>query len=337
MIELYLSVINGIIFVSLSKNISQYNMLLEDLHLVLKVAQFRSITAAADSLDIRPATAGAALKRVEVALGVDLFIRTTRKLRLSQEGERYIPQCEAALEMLNQAELSIRDGNGVVEGELRIGLSSDLGRNLVIPWLDEFIETHPNVRLNSHITDSNIDFYRDPVDIALRYGPQPDDSTLYGFKICDVPRLLCASQTYLDVNAAPFEPDDLQSHNGLMYRLNDTVYDSWEFTRDGTLHKAKMKGNRISNDGDLVRRWCVAGKGLAVKSCLDMSADLLSGRVVSVMPEYEFRSTELWLICPSRQSITPAVRLLRDMFRHKSEDILKKLTYSGLLDDRPSA
>ncbi len=98
-----------------------------------------------------------------------------------------------------------------------------------------------------------------------------------------------------------------------------------------------MRGNRTSNDGDLVRRWCVAGKGLAVKSCLDMSADLLSGKVVSVMPEFKPSSTELWLICPSRQSITPAVRLLRDTFRdtfrEKSTGILNQLIEKGFIDD----
>ncbi len=92
-----------------------------------------------------------------------------------------------------------------------------------------------------------------------------------------------------------------------------------------------MSGNRASNDGDLVRRWCVAGKGLAVKSCLDMSNDLLSGTVISVMPEFKPRATELWLICPSRQSITPAVRLLRDMFKERSKSILNQLIEKGFL------
>jgi DNA-binding transcriptional LysR family regulator len=94
-----------------------------------------------------------------------------------------------------------------------------------------------------------------------------------------------------------------------------------------------MTGNRASNDGDLVRRWCVAGQGLAVKSCLDMSNDLLSGKVVNVMREFKPRSTELWLICPSKQLITPTVRLLRDSFREKSVAILKQLIEKKVLDE----
>ena len=307
-------------------------MLLEDLQVVLKVAEFRSITAAAASLDMRTATASAALKRVESTLGADLFIRTTRQLRLSSAGERYIPQCEQALLMLDQAKQNMKHDLDTVEGELRLALSSDLGRNLVIPWLDEFMETHPNVSLKTNISDSNIDFYRDSVDIALRYD-SPDDANLYGFKICNIPGLLCASQAYLDQYGTPKHPHDLASYNGLLYQLHDITHDVWAFSDGETDYKIKMSGNRAANDGDLVRRWCVAGKGLAVKSCLDMADDLLLGKVVSVMPEFKPRSTELWLVCPSRQSITPAVRLLRDSFKEKTRGILKQLIKKGILDD----
>jgi len=246
--------------------------------------------------------------------------------------KRYIPQFEQALFTLDQARQNMKDDLDIVDGELRITLSSDLGRNLVVPWLDEFMESHPNVSLRSHVTDSNIDFYRDSVDIALRYG-SPDAANLYGFKICNVPALLCATQAYLDRNGTPRHPHDLPSHNGLFYQLYDITYDVWEFSHAEKEYKIKMSGNRASNDGDLVRRWCVAGKGLAVKSCLDMSADLLSGKVVNIMPEFKPRPTELWLIFPSRQSITPAVRLLRDTFREKSTGILSQLIEKGILDD----
>jgi DNA-binding transcriptional LysR family regulator len=307
-------------------------MRIEDLQVALKVAQLHSITAAAEQLDLQTATASAALKRVERALGVELFIRSTRRLRLSTAGERFIPQCEQALLTLDHARQNVKEDLDVVEGELRISLSSDLGRNLATPWLDEFMETHPAISLRSHVTDSNIDFYRDTVDIALRYGSL-DDASLYGFKICDAQELLCASPEYLERHGAPEHPHDLASHNGLFYQLYDVIHDVWPFTRGDDEFKVKMSGDRASNDGDLVRRWCVAGKGLAVKSCIDMSADLLSGRVVSVMPEFKPRSTELWLVCPSRQSITPAVRLLRDTFREKCTDILNQLIEGGFLDD----
>ncbi|MDO6677745.1 LysR family transcriptional regulator [Shewanella sp. 4_MG-2023] len=305
-------------------------MLLEDFQVILKVAEFRSITAAATNLDMRTATASAAVKRVEASLGAELFVRTTRHLRLSSAGERYLPLCEEALQMLEKAKMNMREELGIIDGEIRIALSSDLGRNVVTPWLDEFLLDYPDVSLRSSISDSNIDFYRDSVDMALRYG-SPTDASMYGFKICDVPRLLCASPEYLAKYGTPSEPDDLLEHNALFYQLHDILQNEWLFNDGKEDIKVKLKGNRASNDGDLVRRWCVAGKGVAIKSCLDMADDLLTGKVVNVMADYKPTSTELWLICPSRQSITPTVRLLRDMLREKTEQILIQMKDKGIL------
>ncbi|WP_159737582.1 LysR family transcriptional regulator [Vibrio atypicus] len=305
-------------------------MMLEDLQVVLKVAEVKSITGAATALDMRTATASAAVKRVEASLGAELFVRTTRQLRLSSAGERYLPECEKALELLAQAKQSMREELGEIDGEVRISLSSDLGRNVVMPWLDEFLDTHPKLTLRTHLSDSNVDFYRDSVDMALRYG-SPTDSNLYGFKICDVQKILCASPDYLKRYGEPTTLEELKNHNGLFYQLHDVLKDDWEFIRDGVEHKVKMSGNRASNDADLVRRWCVAGKGIAIKSYLDMSTDLLAGNVVEIMPDYQPTISELWLVCPSRRSITPTVRLLRDMFREKTQKIHQQLEQQGLI------
>ena len=306
-------------------------MLLEDLNVILKVAEFRSITAAAESLDMRTATASAAIKRVERALGVELFIRTTRRLRLSVAGEKYIPHCEEALQTLDLAKQNVKDDLDNIAGELRISVPSDLGRNLILPWLDEFMQAHTGVCVKLHISDSKVDFYRDPVDIALRYG-FPEDPNLYGFKICNVPRVVCASPVYLKKYGLPEHPNELTTHNGLLYQLHDIIYDVWEFSDQGETIKVKVQSNRASNDAELVRRWCVSGKGVAAKSCLDMSHDLLCENVVPILSKFDAKPTELWLICPSRQTITPAVRLLREHLKIKCADVLDKLIKKSLLN-----
>lgn len=305
-------------------------MTFDDLTVVLKVAEFRNITAAATSLDMRSATASAAVKRVEQQLGVELFVRSTRQLRLSAAGEKYLPQCQEALNLLEEARQNIRSGSETVEGEIRLSISSDLGRNRVVPLIDQLMVTHPGLSLRVQITDSNVDFFRDSVDMALRYG-SPNDANLYGFKICDVPRLLCAAPDYLARHGTPAFPHDLTGHNALIYQLRDIPYDQWTFKRSDEEFRVKVKGNRASNDGDLVRRWCVAGYGVAVKSCLDISDDLLAGSVVNVMPEYKPPVSELWLICPTRQSITPAVRLLRDSLKQHCNGLIEALHARGIL------
>jgi len=303
-------------------------MSLDDLIVVLRVAEFRNITAAATSLDMRAATASAAVKRVEQELGVELFVRSTRRLRLSAAGEKYLPYCKQAIDLLSQAQQNLRSEVDSVTGEIRLSVSSDLGRNRVVPWIDELMATHPGLNLRVQITDTNVDFYRDSVDMALRYGA-PSDTNLYGFKICDVPRLLCASPDYLSRHGRPIHPDDLENHNGLFYQLQDIPFDLWTFKRGDEEYRVKMTGDRASNDGDLVRRWCVSGRGLAIKSCLDMSDDLLAGRVTTIMPGYAPPVSELWLICPTRQSITPAMRLLRDDLRAKVGELMNAMIAGG--------
>lgn len=300
-------------------------MLIEDLKVIVKVAETASITAAAIQLDMRTATASAAVKRVEKTLGQELFIRTTRKLKLSKAGEQYLPECRQALQILTSAKQNIQSSANVITGELRIALSSDLGRNLIIPWLDDFMEQHPAVSLRTTISDSLSDFYRDPIDMALRYGP-PSDSNLYGFKICDIPVILCASPEYLQQNGTPITPTELKQHNGLFYQLFDITHDTWEFTDNQQRYRIKMQGNRTSNDGDLVRRWCEAGKGIAIKSSLDMSRALLTKKVVQLLPEFSLPSSELWLVFPSQTSITPAARQLRDFLKKRTHQRLSELT-----------
>ena len=310
-------------------------MLLEDLHVVLKIAELRSITAAATHLDMSTPRASTALKRVEEALGVELFIRTTRQLRLSSAGERYIPHCEQALLTLEQGRQLISSDLAIVEGDLRIAVSSDMGRNLIRPWLDEFMDAHPDVTVRLNISDSNVDLFRDSIDIAMRFirPGSLNDSNLYGFKICNVPHFLCASPDYLDRCGIPKHPSDLSSHNGLLYQLYDITHDVWTFTNEEKVYKIKMTSNRIGNDGDLVLRWCVDGKGLAIKTCLEISKDLLSGNLVALMPEFKPSSTELWLLFPSRQLITPAARLLRNTIKEKCNGILSQLIANGFLDE----
>ena len=306
-------------------------MLLEDLNVVLKVAEFRNITAAATHLNMRTATASAAVKRVEQHFGAEFFIRTTRSLRLSSAGERFLPICEQAMAMLSLAKQNLKADNGEIEGELRLGLSSDLGRNVITPWLDDFMANHEKVSVKLYLSDSNVDFYRDPVDLALRYG-SPDDANIYGFKICNVPRLLVASPSYVEAFGAPQDLNDLRNHAGLFYQLHDKVYSEWELLGSTGQHKIKMNGTRTANDGEIVRKWAVAGKGLAVKSSLDVCDDILAKRLIVLLPQVTVKPTQLWLICPSRQAITPSVRLLREMLTTRCNDLLSKLANTGALD-----
>lgn len=298
-----------------------------DLEIILTTAKLGSISAAAIQLDKQVAAASAAIKRVEKELDAEIFIRSTRKLRLSPAGEKFLPLCEQVLALLNQAKGTLNSDALELRGELRLTMPSDLGRNLITPWLDELMQVHPAIHLKALISDSPLDFYRDNIDAALRYGP-PQDSSLYGFKLCEVPRLLVASPDYLVKHLKPTHPIHLKQHRGLIYQLHDRPHDLWKIKDSQQTYSIKMPSNRSSNDGDIVRRWCLAGHGIALKSSLDVASDILSGRLIQLLHDYTPEHSELWLLLPSRQMITPLIRALRDHLQQKCQAILDELFHT---------
>tara|TARA_R110002072_G_scaffold13418_6_gene56169 strand:- start:4286 stop:5191 length:906 start_codon:yes stop_codon:yes gene_type:complete len=293
-----------------------------DLTLFIRTADTGSITRAAEQLDISTAAASAGLKRLEKHLEVELFIRTTRQLRITAEGERFLVFCRRAMESLDEGKASMHALKGVVGGELRISAPSDLGRNVLCEWLDDFMEQHPGLTVNLLLGDSLADFYLDRVDVAIRYGEQPD-SSMVAFKLATADRVLCASPEYLTTRGIPTSPRELAEHNCLLYQLHNRNYDTWEFTdpNHNEHHRISVQGNRSTNDADLVRRWAVDGRGIAYKSRLDMQADLRAGRVIEVLADYPSTPIDLNLLCPSRQQVTQAVLILRDTLRTRFSNL----------------
>ncbi|KEI72143.1 LysR family transcriptional regulator [Endozoicomonas elysicola] len=295
----------------------------DDLALFVHTADSGSITRAAEQLDITTATASAALKRLEKQLKVQLLIRSTRQLRLTAEGERFLTYCREALQSLEAGRASIHALSGKVAGELRVSAPSDLGRNLLLEWMDEIMDSHPDLSINLLLGDSLTDFYLDRVDLVIRYG-ELKDSSMVAFTLATIDRVLCASPAYLAAFGMPEMPDDLQKHNCLLFQMNNRLDDVWELTSKADQERIRIpvSGNRSANDSDIVRRWCLAGKGIACKSRLDMARDLRAGRLVVLLPDYQTPRITLNLICPGRQQITPAVLLLRDLLREKFMQLL---------------
>lgn len=297
-------------------------MKLDDLALFIRIAENGSITASAQQLDITTAAASAALKRLEEQLETQLFVRSTRQLRITAEGERFLQYCQTALDTIEDGISAINYFKGKIGGSIRMSISSDLGRNIVVPWLDEIVDKHPDLSLNINIHDSISDFYSDRVDVAIRYG-EPQESSLVAFKLAQADTIICASPKYIKKFGNPSKPNDLVNHNCLFYQLNDKVHDTWTFQRGKNKFKVHVTGNRKCNDGELVKRWVLAGKGIALKSKIDMANELKSGKVIELLKNYRTPALDLWMICPTRKQVTPAVLLLRDQFREKCLELLQ--------------
>jgi DNA-binding transcriptional LysR family regulator len=280
------------------------------------------LSAAARLLEISPAVASASLKRLEADLGTALFVRTTRSMRLTVAGERLLARCRPLLDGLRDAEAEVRAGENAIEGQLQISMPSDLGRHVVLPWLNAFQERHPGVRLRLQLTDRLADIYREPVDIALRFG-KPRESSMVALPLLENNRrVLCASPAYLARHGAPASPLELAAHNCLCFMVDETVNDRWRFRKGDEEIDVTVRGDRVADDSEIVRRWALDGLGLCYRSRIDVQADLASGALRIVCADWEGNNQPLYMVLANRRQASPAVRVLREFLVERMREMV---------------
>ncbi|RQH05525.1 LysR family transcriptional regulator [Paraburkholderia dinghuensis] len=302
---------------------------LDDVQIFVHTVDFGSFSEAARQLNIAPAQASASVQRLERALGARLFTRSTRSMQLSEAGERYLPHARVMVGAREQGEQALANGRGALAGPLRLSAPSDFGRNLLLPWLDEFQHRHPGLSLHLKMSDRAADLIRQPLDAAVRYGSLPD-SSLLGMKLVDDNRrALCAAPSYIERHGAPAKVDDLRRHNCLRYVWSEQIHERWRFTLPGGERTVAVTGNRISDDADAVRRWAIAGEGIVYKSRLDLVDDLKAGRLIELFPPEYCEPAPLHLICAHREQLTPAINALHAFLRERCSALLASHPVGG--------
>ncbi|EOC1335393.1 LysR family transcriptional regulator [Cronobacter turicensis] len=288
---------------------------LEDVTLFVRSAALGSFSSAAREADILPGQVSAAVNRLERDLNKRLFARSTRSLRLTAEGEAWLPYAQEMLNILQAGAERLQGGDNEIQGELKIAVPSDIGRNVLLPVITAFCEKHPKVSLRIFMSDNVSDVFRDPVDVAIRYGVLENSSYVALPLAEDNRRVLTASPAYLEKHGRPQTLDDLVLHHCLLYTLNGHVYDKWSFPENGVKRQLTVSSRMLCDDADLARRWAVAGMGIAYKSWIDVSADVLAGRLEVLLPEQPGEAVPLNLICPHRKQFSPAIRELHSLLR----------------------
>ncbi|AHC35659.1 LysR family transcriptional regulator [Pseudomonas fluorescens] len=295
-----------------------------DLEVFVRTADTGSLSAAARSLGLSPAAASIALKRLETRLGSRLLARSTRSMRLTEEGRRYLDSVREALATLAEGEQALRQQSHGLTGLLQLAAPSDFGRNVVLGWLDAFKLEHPNIRLQLMLNDSNADLFRETVDIALRFGV-PRDSSLVALPVVpDHRRIPCASPDYLARHGTPRTPTELAQHNTLRYMRQGRANNTWYFRQGAVLQEVEVTGDYLSDDGEIVRRWALAGHGIAYKANLDIARDLKAGRLVQLLPDWQGEPTPFNLMCPHRLQVSERVKVLHRFLQVRCQALLNE-------------
>lgn len=279
------------------------------------VADAGGFTAAARRLGLTTAAVSKAITRLEQRLSTRLFTRTTRAVHLTDAGSRYYTRCRPALEELARGEDEALEEAGSMRGRIRIELPTTFGRIVVIPLLAEFQRSYPDIALDIRLNDRYVDLVEESVDVAVRFGTLKD-STLNVHRLGITRTCTCASPEYLEQHGAPRSLEDLEQHRLVTYLSQQTRRPyPWFFRVNGEV-QTRIQNSRIEiDDSGANRALALAGAGIIQDLSCHVWDDLVSGRLVELIPEHAAPGLEVSLVFPSGRDMPSRVRAVVKFLR----------------------
>ena len=271
-----------------------------------KVIETQSFTQAANQQNISVAMASKLVSQLEEHLKTRLLQRTTRKIVPTEAGMLYYQRCQAILLDLSEADSSISNMTTSLQGNLLISVPRDFGLLYISPNLPKFIELHPNLHVEIEFEDKRVDLVAESYDLALRIGYM-QDSSLVARKISSSPMHFVASPSYLESLGTPLTPDDLEYHQGLLYKssLNQV---HWQSTKANQIQRYKIQSKVVSNNGMALLEMTKAGLGISNSPSFFVKEALVSGELVEILSEYKQKPLDIYVVYPNRRHLPAKVR-----------------------------
>jgi DNA-binding transcriptional LysR family regulator len=294
------------------------DLLLGSIELFCQAAELGGFTAAATAAGVTPAAVSRSVARLEERLGVRLFVRTTRQIRLTDSGRRYFEQCRQALNQLVDAEREATGEQATPSGVLRISMPTPFGHFRVLPLIAEFRERYPLVQVETHLSNRNVDFADEGFDLAIR-GRAPSDSTLIARKLEDAEIVVVATPTYLKRAGTPLHPDELAGHECIQFELASNGRNLvWQFQQgDQVVDVITQGGARLS--GDVLGGVTLARHhaGLFQTYRFIVEQDLADGTLVEVLKDFGGLTRPFILLYPHSRHMSSRVRSFVDFLVEK--------------------
>lgn len=301
-----------------------------DLRLVttfVEVARRLSFSGAAKALGLTPGSVSLNIRHLEEILGVRLLARTTRQVRLTLEGERYLARCAPALEALTEAEGSVREERAALSGRLRVTSTTAFGRTHLLPVIAAFTAAHPAVEVELSLSDRFVDLVAEGFDLAIRGGVLPVNEYVSRL-ILPVTMLVCASPAYAKRHGLPRTPDEIVVHRLIGMRSNPSqdVF-AWEFAAPGGgVERRPIEPGFVVNDPEAVGLAAAAGMGLAQVGSNIVLPKVASGQLLLALEEHAVQARGIYAVWPSRRFVprrlTLFVAALADVFAQRPDLVL---------------
>lgn len=287
----------------------KYLVALQDMALFVEVARTSSFSRASARLGVPGATLSRRIAAMEGRLGLRLFDRTTRRVELTEPGQRYFLRCEHLVDEAKLAQEALRQDANRPSGHVRISMPVDLGVGYVGPLLPDFARLHPGVSFDIDLSPRHSDLVGEHIDVAIRLGAVKGDQLVVR-RIGDIAQGLFASPGYLDRRGRPTQPADLVEHE-CIYVSNPKRAARWKLERARESIEVTVRGRFGLNNPGLMRVLAERGMGVAMMPPRLARDSVVAGRLERVLPEWAPRAIPVQAVMSSR--LQPAgVRALID-------------------------
>ena len=282
-----------------------------EIELFVQVAETGSLSRAAEALDLSNAAASRHLSALEERLGARLVERNTRRLYLTDTGQEFFSRARAILSDLKDAESAVNATALNPTGMLRITASLSFSIHHVAPLLREYTQRYPNVTVHVESANRYLDIIDNNIDVAIRTREYEPDSNITIRRLAQTRRILAASPRYLAQHGRPASLEDLARHDLLIYTYANNP-NELRFTRDGQTTTIIAKGLLESNDGQILRTAALDGLGILVQPTYIVYDDIVAGRLVPLLDDWDLPHLTINLAYPSRKHLSAKVRTFID-------------------------
>jgi DNA-binding transcriptional LysR family regulator len=294
-------------------------MQLDDMRIFVATVDAHNFTAAAKRLALSKQFVSRRVMALEEALGVQLLIRNTRKLAVTELGQEFYERARRILGEVEDAEQAMSLRRAGPRGLLRVSAPMSFGMMHLSPLVASFLREHADVRFDMELSDRTVDVVGEGFDMAIRIGALPD-STLIAQKLVDVRMVVCCSPGYVRRRGAPVVPADLARHSCLLYGHGGVV--SWDFVVDGVSKGVEVSGPLRANNGELIRDAAVAGLGIVRLPDFIVAEAVGSGLLVTVLEEFLPSATTVYAVYPQHRQSSVSIRVFVEFLR---ESLRKRL------------
>ena len=283
----------------------------ESLRAFAKVVEQNGFASAARALGKSRSQVNKLVIALEDDLGAQLLNRTTRKVSPTPAGRAFYDRARMILSDLAEAEAAFQDDQEEPQGELRINAPMSFGTLHLSTAIAEFMRRHPKIRIELILNDRQIDPVAEGFDVTVRIGEPDDRPSLIDHEIVEAKRVLCASPDFIAQHAEPKSPDEIGDLPCLHYQPASAP-PVWKFEGPQGLEEVRIKSVLNSNNGEVLRDAAMAGLGLAKLPTFVVGKELQTGRLVTLMPNYQASSLQICLLYPPNRHLSSRIRLFVD-------------------------